>query len=168
MEKGGEPLFPFLERVVGEEFCIVFVNKVEVDNELSVAIQPCMQLLCQSQWLPMCLSSPPSLALPFSGIPSKGAPFLFLSIFCTVFFSSSVNSSLCNSLLFSPYRYVVNVRSSYIDETAAMVNYLINDRRVSRISIFYQNDSFGLAGYTGLTRASLLCHSILIMGILCV
>src|SRR5689334_17668338 len=39
-------------------------------------------------------------------------------------------------------RYIVNVRASYIDETAAMVNYLTNVKRIFHMSIFYQDDSF--------------------------
>jgi adenylate cyclase len=58
------------------------------------------------------------------------------------------------SFLRDPFqRNVINIRSSYNDETAAMVNYLQNTRGISRISIFYQNDSFGLAGYNGLMRS---------------
>lgn len=49
-------------------------------------------------------------------------------------------------------RNIINMRASYIDETASMVNYLTN-RLVSRISIFYQDDTFGLAGYEGLALA---------------
>jgi ABC-type branched-subunit amino acid transport system substrate-binding protein len=49
-------------------------------------------------------------------------------------------------------RNVINVRASYIDETASMINYLTN-KLISRISIFYQNDAFGLAGLEGLSLA---------------
>eukprot|EP01113_Clastostelium_recurvatum_P026036 TRINITY_DN3126_c0_g1_i3.p1 TRINITY_DN3126_c0_g1~~TRINITY_DN3126_c0_g1_i3.p1 ORF type:complete len:1211 (+),score=227.81 TRINITY_DN3126_c0_g1_i3:56-3688(+) len=53
-----------------------------------------------------------------------------------------------------PYdRKVVNIRASYNDETASMIEYLTNQRGISRISIFYQNDSFGVAGLNGLLLA---------------
>eukprot|EP01029_Cantina_marsupialis_P007169 TRINITY_DN1793_c0_g2_i1.p1 TRINITY_DN1793_c0_g2~~TRINITY_DN1793_c0_g2_i1.p1 ORF type:complete len:1245 (+),score=314.43 TRINITY_DN1793_c0_g2_i1:69-3803(+) len=45
---------------------------------------------------------------------------------------------------------VVNVRASYYDETAAMTEYLVDIKQYTRISIMYQNDSFGKAGYDGL------------------
>ena len=48
---------------------------------------------------------------------------------------------------------VINVRASYFQETEEMVERLSSDLGVSRIGILYQDDSYGLAGYTGLTRA---------------
>ncbi len=48
---------------------------------------------------------------------------------------------------------VVNVRASYYQETEEMVVRLHEDLGVERISIFYQNDSFGQAGLNGLRRA---------------
>ena len=49
---------------------------------------------------------------------------------------------------------IINIRASYLDETTAMVDYLVNQRFVSRISILYQNDTFGQAG----TRIPKSCH----------
>ena len=48
---------------------------------------------------------------------------------------------------------VVNIRGSYNDETAAMIEYYVKKQKYARISIFYQNDSFGLAGYSGVEQA---------------
>ena len=48
---------------------------------------------------------------------------------------------------------VINVRASYFQETDEMVERLTSDLGVSRIGILYQDDSYGLAGYKGLTRA---------------
>lgn len=48
---------------------------------------------------------------------------------------------------------IINVRASYQDECAAMVEYLVNVKMVRRISIFYQNDAFGLSGVDGSTLA---------------
>ncbi len=48
---------------------------------------------------------------------------------------------------------VINVRASYYQETEEMVVRLSKDLGISRISIFYQNDSFGQAGLTGLRHA---------------
>ncbi len=53
-----------------------------------------------------------------------------------------------------PYnRYVVNVRSSYFQETEAWIEHLTKDLGISRIAILYQDDAFGLAGLDGVQRA---------------
>jgi ABC-type branched-subunit amino acid transport system substrate-binding protein len=46
-------------------------------------------------------------------------------------------------------RYLVNVRASYYQETGAMVNYLVEKRRFSRIAVFYQYDAYGFDGLRG-------------------
>lgn len=43
-------------------------------------------------------------------------------------------------------RYVVNVRSSYFEETEAWIEHLTRDQGISKIAILYQDDAFGLAG----------------------
>lgn len=48
---------------------------------------------------------------------------------------------------------VVNVRGSYFQETEAMVERLVKDRGISRISILYQDDAFGRAGLAGVQKA---------------
>ncbi len=54
----------------------------------------------------------------------------------------------------TPYnRYVVNVRSSYFQETEAWIDHLVKDLAISRIAILYQDDAFGLAGLKGVQRA---------------
>lgn len=50
-------------------------------------------------------------------------------------------------------RYVINIRASYDDETEALVEYLTAKRAFQKIAVFYQNDSFGLAGLGGMERA---------------
>ncbi len=55
----------------------------------------------------------------------------------------------------NPYKAnVVNVRASYGQETEEMVERLTKDLKAERISIFYQDDSFGQAGLAG-TKAAL-------------
>jgi ABC-type branched-subunit amino acid transport system substrate-binding protein len=49
-------------------------------------------------------------------------------------------------------RYVFNVRASYFAETDAIVN-LLARLGLTRIAVFYQNDSYGKAGLAGVTRA---------------
>jgi ABC-type branched-subunit amino acid transport system substrate-binding protein len=48
---------------------------------------------------------------------------------------------------------VLNVRASYFQETEEMVERLVKDRGVSRISILFQDDAFGRAGLEGVQKA---------------
>lgn len=50
-------------------------------------------------------------------------------------------------------RYVVNIRSSYFQETEAWIEHLSNDLGITRIAILYQDDAFGLSGLTGVKKA---------------
>lgn len=50
-------------------------------------------------------------------------------------------------------RYVFNIRASYYQETETMVERLIADKGIRRISVFYQNDFYGKAGLEGVRRA---------------
>jgi branched-chain amino acid transport system substrate-binding protein len=53
-----------------------------------------------------------------------------------------------------PDRWVFNYRASYAEETAAMVRYLVEVRRIdpARIAVFAQQDGFGDAGFDGVAR----------------
>ena len=44
---------------------------------------------------------------------------------------------------------VINIRGSYFQEMEKVVSYFVDTLRLQRISCFYQNDSFGLAGLNG-------------------
>ncbi len=48
---------------------------------------------------------------------------------------------------------VINIRGSYDQETDAWIEHLTNDLGVSRIAILYQDDTFGRAGLSGVTKA---------------
>ena len=48
---------------------------------------------------------------------------------------------------------VVNVRASYAQETFEMVKRLRRDLKISRVSVLYQNDSYGLDGLRGVKQA---------------
>jgi branched-chain amino acid transport system substrate-binding protein len=53
-----------------------------------------------------------------------------------------------------PYnRYVVNIRSSYFQETEAWIEHLTKDLGIKKIAILYQDDAFGLAGLEGVKKA---------------
>jgi branched-chain amino acid transport system substrate-binding protein len=54
----------------------------------------------------------------------------------------------------NPYKpNVVNVRASYFQETEAWIERLTKDLKVERISILFQDDSFGRAGLAGVQKA---------------
>jgi branched-chain amino acid transport system substrate-binding protein len=54
----------------------------------------------------------------------------------------------------NPYnRYVVNIRSSYFQETEAWIDHLTKDLGITKIAILYQDDAFGLAGLDGVKMA---------------
>jgi len=54
----------------------------------------------------------------------------------------------------NPYnRYVVNIRSSYFQETEAWIEHLTKDLGITKIAILYQDDAFGLAGLKGVNIA---------------
>ena len=48
---------------------------------------------------------------------------------------------------------ILNLRSSYYQETEEMVARLTQDLGIDRIAVMYQDDSFGRAGYQGVRRA---------------
>ncbi|MDE2788079.1 MAG: ABC transporter substrate-binding protein [Chloroflexota bacterium] len=48
---------------------------------------------------------------------------------------------------------IVNLRASYYQETEEMVERLTEDLGLTRIAVFYQNDSFGQAGLAGTIQA---------------
>jgi branched-chain amino acid transport system substrate-binding protein len=48
---------------------------------------------------------------------------------------------------------VVNIRASYGAEAEAWIKYLTEERKVSKIGIFYQDDSFGRDGLAGVKKA---------------
>jgi serine/threonine protein kinase/ABC-type branched-subunit amino acid transport system substrate-binding protein len=53
-----------------------------------------------------------------------------------------------------PDRYVFNYRASYAEETAAMVRYLIEIKKLKpeQIAVFAQKDGYGDAGFTGVAK----------------
>jgi branched-chain amino acid transport system substrate-binding protein len=54
----------------------------------------------------------------------------------------------------NPYkRYVVNVRTSYFQETEAWIERLTKDLGIKKIAILYQDDTFGQAGLDGVKIA---------------
>ena len=54
-----------------------------------------------------------------------------------------------------PDRYVFNYRASYAEETAAIVRWLVDVRRIkpAEVAVFAQEDAYGDAGFEGVARA---------------
>ncbi len=48
---------------------------------------------------------------------------------------------------------IVNLRSSYKEEIDALVDYLVVNKKITKFSIFYQNDDYGKEGYIALLSA---------------
>jgi len=46
-------------------------------------------------------------------------------------------------------RYIINVRASYYEETAATVRYFVENLHLKRIAVFYQRDAYGFDGLKG-------------------
>jgi ABC-type branched-subunit amino acid transport system substrate-binding protein len=70
----------------------------------------------------------------------------------TLFFGAFTGSSLLRKD--PPDRYVFNYRASYEEETAKMIRYLLDVRRLQakEIAVFAQHDAYGDAGYEGAVR----------------
>ncbi len=49
---------------------------------------------------------------------------------------------------------IINLRNSYYAETDALVQFLAAKKKVKRIAVFYQNDSYGKAGLQGVKLAT--------------
>jgi ABC-type branched-subunit amino acid transport system substrate-binding protein len=71
----------------------------------------------------------------------------------TVFFGAFTGAGLLRRE--PPDRYVLNYRASYAEETAAVVRWLVEVRKIrpSEIAVFAQQDGFGDAGFAGVARA---------------
>jgi branched-chain amino acid transport system substrate-binding protein len=71
----------------------------------------------------------------------------------TLFFGAFTGASLLRRD--PPDRYVFNYRASYIEETDAVVRYLVKLRalRPDQIAVFAQEDAYGDAGFAGVAKA---------------
>jgi branched-chain amino acid transport system substrate-binding protein len=71
----------------------------------------------------------------------------------TLFFGAFTGANLLRND--PPDRYVFNYRASYVEETDAVVHYLVKIRKLQprQIAVFAQQDAFGDAGYAGVAKA---------------
>ena len=70
----------------------------------------------------------------------------------TIFFGAFTGAKLLRQE--PPDRYVFNYRASYEEETAKMIHYLVEAKRVppENIVVFAQHDSYGDAGFSGVAK----------------
>ena len=64
-----------------------------------------------------------------------------------------------NALREPLHRYIVNVRASYYQETAALVELLVRRMALSKLAVFYQYDAYGFDGLVG-TELALKKHGL--------
>lgn len=54
-----------------------------------------------------------------------------------------------NRLRQPPSRYLINIRASYYQETAAAVDLIVKEKKLKRVAVFYQYDEYGFDGLRG-------------------
>jgi branched-chain amino acid transport system substrate-binding protein len=54
-----------------------------------------------------------------------------------------------NALREPLHRYLINVRASYYQETAAAVKHIVKDLNIKKVAVFYQYDTYGFDGLKG-------------------
>jgi len=87
------------------------------------------------------------------GTPTSAVAAPYASQHKTVFFGAFTGAPVLRQD--PPDRYVFNYRASYREETAATIRYLVQVQKVpiDQIVVFAQEDSFGDAGYDGVSKA---------------
>jgi len=87
------------------------------------------------------------------GTPTAAVAVPYANEKGVLFFGAFTGASLLRNN--PPDRYVFNYRASYAEETAAIVGYLVDVKRIpaDRIAVFAQEDAYGDAGFEGVARA---------------
>ena len=85
----------------------------------------------------------------YVGTPTSNAALPIFTAAKVPFFAPFTGA---NSLREPFNRYVFNIRASYFDETAKIVEYLTTVG-IKNIAVFYQNDAYGKTGLDGTARA---------------
>jgi branched-chain amino acid transport system substrate-binding protein len=87
------------------------------------------------------------------GTPTAAVALPYLLEKQVLFFGAFTGARLLRNE--PPDRFVFNYRASYAEETAAVVRYLVDVRRVKprEIAVFAQEDAFGDAGFDGVAKA---------------
>lgn len=86
------------------------------------------------------------------GTPTAAVAVPYANEKSALFFGAITGASLLRQK--PPDRYVFNYRASYAEETAAILRYLVENRRFKpeEIAVFAQEDGFGDAGFEGVAR----------------
>jgi ABC-type branched-subunit amino acid transport system substrate-binding protein len=86
------------------------------------------------------------------GTPTTKDALPFVLSKKTLFFGAFTGSGILRRD--PPDRYVFNYRASYEEETAKMINYLVDVKKIPdhSIVVFAQNDSYGDAGFDGASK----------------
>jgi branched-chain amino acid transport system substrate-binding protein len=85
----------------------------------------------------------------YVGTPTSAASIPVATVAKVPFFGAFTGAELLRTPI---NRYVFNVRASYFDETEAIVRQMTQGG-VTKVAVFYQNDSYGQAGLAGVERA---------------
>lgn len=84
------------------------------------------------------------------GTPTSKAVLPLIKQFKIPFFAPLTGAEF----LRDPFNeYVINVRGSYYQEMEKLAQYLVDQKKLTRIACFYQNDSYGYTGLSGITKA---------------
>lgn len=84
------------------------------------------------------------------GTPTSKAVFPIVEEVKVPFFGPFTGAEF----LRNPFKkYVVNVRGSYYQEMEKLAAYLVDQKKLSKIACFYQNDGYGRAGLKGIELA---------------
>ncbi len=84
------------------------------------------------------------------GTPTSKAVFPIIEEVKAPFFGPFTGAEF----LRNPFKkYVVNVRGSYFQEMEKLAAYLVDQKKLTKIACFYQNDGYGRAGLKGIELA---------------
>jgi ABC-type branched-subunit amino acid transport system substrate-binding protein len=86
------------------------------------------------------------------GTPTAAVAAPYASSHQTIFFGAFTGSKILRQE--PPDRYVFNYRASYEEETATMVHYLVDQKKIppAAIAVFAQHDAYGDAGFEGVAK----------------
>lgn len=84
------------------------------------------------------------------GTPTSKAVLPIIKEFKIPFFAPLTGAELLRTPV-NPY--VINIRGSYYQEMESLISYFADTLHLKRIAIFYQNDSYGVAGLEGIQQA---------------
>ncbi|THB71482.1 MAG: leucine/isoleucine/valine-binding protein [Desulfobulbaceae bacterium] len=84
------------------------------------------------------------------GTPTSKAVLPLIEIHKIPFFAPYTGADLLRTP-FNPY--IINIRASYNQEMEKLVSYFVDHLGLTRISCFFQNDSYGFSGLNGLKIA---------------